>query len=124
MEEHVAAVKEWLSDLGFAIEDVGDAFRATHEDFPGLLFRAVGPGTLFAYYFKTEGESGEILSFVNSLNDDAVSTRYAIDVDGDFSIESWLPATTDHHTFEVFMSGWFDAWDRLMTNPKAERFLR
>ena len=102
---HVAS---HLKRLGYEIEEEEHFVRASHANNPVILVRGFEAGVMLVTAFRVNPEQTEssTLYFVNDLNLQAISARFVVDGDGDFTMEVWLPSPYDPAVFTNLIARW------------------
>jgi hypothetical protein len=101
-------VSDHLRRLGYEIEDEEHFTRAVHENNPVILVRGFEGGVMLVTAFKVDeaNEESKVLYFVNDLNLQAISARFVVDKQGDFTMEVWLPSPYDPEAFTNLFARW------------------
>ena len=114
---------EHLEFLGYKLDRI-DGIAASHERFPNVKILEKGGGLLMVAWFGVKEEAvAEAMNYANSLNQQAVATRYLIDGDGDFAMEGWVPGEYSRNTFATFMELWHRDWMLVQGHERSSDIL-
>ena len=101
-------VSDHLRRLGYEIEVEDHFTRAAHDNNPVILVRGFEGGVMLVTAFKVDETNDEtkVLYFVNDLNLQAISARFVVYGQGDFTMEVWLPSPYDPEGFTNLFARW------------------
>lgn len=99
--------------------------RASHEVWFSFSYRVVADGALLQVFIKANEDAADqdLIAYVNSMNQQALLSRYLIDADGDVACEAWYPGPYDKDGFDRFMEAWHHDLAVLAQNEQSSKML-
>lgn len=113
MDDQMEQISQHLEYLGYTISPAEErSFHARHPSKANILVRSFAGGCLITAWYGTTADSlvnrEGFLEVLNSLNAQAIVSRYYVDKEYDFAVETFFHPPYDRSSFAQFM----DLWDR------------
>jgi hypothetical protein len=103
-----SALVAHLEFMGYTCTVSGNTILAKHEKRSDFTLKPLSGGYLLRAFYsgKSKDVSADQHRLANSLNSDAVASRFFWDGDGDMAIEAWFGGAYDKQRFGTFLDVW------------------
>lgn len=121
-------VSNHMEFLGFDVERQDAQLYAKHPSKPNIFIRFYNEGIILSTYYVCTDEAKQtpqrILDAINTLNQQALATRFFLDNDQDVNVVAFYPGDYDKLLFARFVGYWEGDFGKMTASSEIGEMLK